>query len=104
MKILSEVLRRPLVTEKATALKTNERKVVLEVSMKANKHEIKQAAQKLFGVTVKDVHTSICRGKTKRIGKTMGKKANWKKALLTLEEGSDLDVFGVVATPAAGEE
>ena len=102
MKLLSEVLKRPLVTEKATTLKTNGRKVVLEVAMAANKNEIKTAAEKFFGVLVDSVNTSICRGKTKRVGKTMGRRSNWKKAVLTLKEGSDMDAFGVVAGPVAG--
>lgn len=100
MKVLSEVLRRPIVTEKATILKEQQRKIVLEVAIDANKNEIKAAAEKFFGATVENVRTSVCRGKIKRVGKTMGKRANTKKAVLTLKEGSDLDVFGVVAAPA----
>lgn len=104
MKVLSEVLRKPLVTEKATILKANERKIVLEVALKASKGEIKSAAEKLFGVSVDAVNTSILRGKDKRIGKTSGKSGNWKKAVLTLAEGSDLDVFGVAAQPEVAPE
>ncbi|MDA1172874.1 MAG: 50S ribosomal protein L23 [Proteobacteria bacterium] len=100
MKVLSEVLRRPIVTEKANILKEQQRKIVLEVAIDANKNEIKQAAEKFFGAKVENVRTSVCRGKIKRVGKTMGKCANTKKAVLTIKEGSDLDVFGVTAAPA----
>lgn len=101
MRVLSEVLKRPLVTEKATTLKSSENKVVLEVAMAANKKEIKLAAEKLFGVSVDAVNTLIYRGKSKRVGKTAGRRSNWKKAVLTLKEGSDMDAFGIVAGPAA---
>jgi large subunit ribosomal protein L23 len=102
VKVLSEVLKRPLVTEKATAMKSSENKIVLEVAMAANKKEVKLAAEKLFSVSVDSVNISISRGKAKRVGKTMGRRNNWKKAVLTLKNGSDIDAFGVVAAdPAA---
>jgi large subunit ribosomal protein L23 len=97
MNALYDILRKPLVTEKTTAMKSEGRKVALEVARWANKTQIKEAAQKLFGVSVDAVNTSIVRGKDKRVGKSMGRRSNWKKAVLTLKEGSDLDVFGVVA-------
>ena len=104
MTTLFEVLRRPLVTEKTSALKAGERKVVLEVATWANKGQVKEAAEKFFGVGVTAVNTSITRGKLKRVGKSMGKQSNWKKAVLTLKEGADLDVFGVVAEAPASEQ
>ena len=99
-----EVLRRPLMTEKCARLKEEFRQVVLEAAVWANKSQIKSAAEKLFSVKVSNVRTSNVRGKTKRVGKGAGKQRNWKKAVLTLVEGSDLDVFGVIAAvPTAPE-
>lgn len=97
MSVLFNVLKAPILTEKATVLKTSERKVTLEVSPCANKHQIKQAAQKFFGVTVTNVRTSLYRGKMKRVGKTSGRQSKWKKAVLSLAEGSDVEAFGAAA-------
>ncbi len=98
MATLFEVLRRPLVTEKATSLKENDKQVALEVAIWATKDQIRLAAQKLFKVDVLNVRTMVCRGKTKRVGKHSGKQRNWKKAILTVKEGADVDAFGFVAT------
>jgi len=103
MKKQFEVLKRPIVTEKATQLKANNRQIVVEIATWANKHDIRQAAKALFNVEVEGVRTSVVRGKMKRIGTTAGKNANWKKAILTLADGSDLDVFGVVAQVPVAE-
>ena len=94
MKTLYEVVKRPLITEKSSILKADENKVVFEVARLANKVEIKTAVEKLFDVKVEDVHTMIFRGKPKRVGKSMGRRDNWKKAIVTLAEGTDLDIFG----------
>jgi large subunit ribosomal protein L23 len=69
--------------------------VTFEVSLDANKIEIKQAVEKAFDVNVKNVNTSLVAGKVKRFGKNFGKRSNWKKAFVTLEEGSSIDFFGV---------
>lgn len=94
-----DVLRRPVLSEKSNLLKDNRHQVTLEVAPRANKKQIRSAAQTLFGVKVLSVNTSVCRGKTKRIGKNSGKCSNWKKAVLTLSTDSDLDVFGVWSQP-----
>src|SRR3990172_1820384 len=104
MKKQFEVLKRPLVTEKATQAKADHGQVVVEAAIWANKHDIKAAAKALFNVDVEEVRTSVVRGKMKRIGTTAGRKSNWKKAVLTLSKGADLDVFGVIAqVPATAE-
>ena len=94
-----DILRKPVLSEKSNLLKTNSRQVTLEVLSGANKKQIKTAAQSLFGVKVQSVNTSNYRGKMKRMGKNVGKCANWKKAVLTLSSDSDLDVFGVWQKP-----
>jgi large subunit ribosomal protein L23 len=99
-----DILRRPVFSEKSGQLKEVARQVTLEVLPSANKKQIKSAAQTLFGVKVLAVNTSVIRGKTKRVGRTVGKCSNWKKAVLTLSTDSDLDVFGVWQQPAIPED
>lgn len=94
------VIVRPIVTEKTSALKAEANKVVFEVLKSANKIDVKYAVEKLFDVKVEDVTTMIVRGKFKRVGKSFGKKSNWKKAVVTLAQGTDLDLFGATG-PAA---
>ena len=93
MKDSYTVLKRPLITEKSNFLKEGLNQVVFEVDKKANKIEIKQAVEKLFKVTVVKVHTLHMRGKIKRMGRSLGKKSNWKKAIVTLKEGERVDFF-----------
>ncbi|SDZ84348.1 LSU ribosomal protein L23P [Desulfuromusa kysingii] len=95
MKPLHEVIRRPLISEKANALKESSRIVAFEVGRDANKIEIKQAVEKAFDVKVEAVNTIQLRGKVKRVGANMGQRNNWKKAYVTLEEGQNIDFYGV---------
>jgi large subunit ribosomal protein L23 len=92
MKAPHQILLRPLLTEKANELKESGKKVVFEVAPDVNKIEIRQAVEKMFGVKVSDVNTSVARGKWKRQGKFMGRRKNWKRAVVTLIEG-DIDFF-----------
>jgi large subunit ribosomal protein L23 len=69
--------------------------VAFEVSIDANKIEIKQAVEKAFDVKVENVNTVLVAGKVKRVGRNFGKRSNWKKAYVTLAEGSNIDFFGV---------
>lgn len=96
-----DILRKPVLSEKSNALKEGFRQVTLEVFPAANKRQIKLAAEKLFGVKVQGVNTSVYRGKTKRVGKNIGKCSNWKKAVLTLSADSDLEVFGIWQQPVS---
>lgn len=89
-----DIIRRPLVTEKASALKAEANKVAFEVRRTANKQQIKQAVEASFNVTVLDVTTMNFRGKNKRVGRNMGMRSAWKKAVVTLKEGDDIDVLG----------
>ena len=93
MRTLYEVIRRPIISEKSTALAEIGGKYAFEVSMKANKQEIRAAVQNLFNVQVRDVRTMVMHGKAKRVGSFETKKANWKKALVTLAEGQKIDFF-----------
>lgn len=94
MHSMYDVIKKPIVTEKGSALKAEAGKVVFAVDRHADKIAIKNAVEKLFDVKVTGVHTMVFRGKDKRVGKSMGRRKNWKKAVVTLKEGTDLDVFG----------
>jgi len=91
---LSDILIRPLVTEKTTSQLTAEA-VAFEVGIKANKVQIRKAIESFYGVEVDTVRTSIVRGKTKRHGRHYGKRRNWKKAYVTLKDGHHINVFEV---------
>ena len=95
MKPLYEIIRKPLISEKANMLKENSQIVTFEVDRGANKIEIKQAVEKAFDVKVKAVNTIQFRGKMKRVGANLGQRNNWKKAYVTLEDGQNIDFYGV---------
>lgn len=95
MKPLHQVIKRPLITEKASAGTEAGRTVVFEVAIDSNKIEIKQAIEKAFKVKVAEVNTVLVAGKAKRVGRSFGKRSNFKKAYVTLAEGSKIDFFGV---------
>ena len=103
-KHLYGVIVRPIVTEKTSALKAEANKIVFEVQKTANKIDVKTAVEKLFDVNVTDVSTMIMRGKYKRIGKSFGRQSNWKKAVVTLKAGTNLDVFGTMDVNPEGLE
>lgn len=89
-----KIIRRPIaLTEKATRLKVEQNQVVFEVAMTANKLQIKDAVERLFDVKVAGVNTLVQRGKQKRMGRGLAKRPNWKKAIVTLREGSDIQFF-----------
>ena len=95
MKDPRDIIRRPVVTEKSTDLMA-EKKYVFEVDPKANKTEIKQAVEQIFGVKVEKVNTMNVRGKVKRFGRYSGRRRNWKKAIVKLTEDSKaIEVFEV---------
>jgi large subunit ribosomal protein L23 len=86
-----DVIRKPIITEKATMASENGA-VVFEVAIDSNKPQIKEAVEALFGVKVKAVNTTITKGKVKRFRGTIGKRKDVKKAYVTLEEGNTIDV------------
>ena len=95
MKDLTRVIVRPVVTEKTTDMGEND-KYVFEVASEANKAEVKQAVEKFFGVKVVDVRTLNMKGKPKRLGRYMGRRKDWKKAIVTVQSGDKIDLFDVV--------
>lgn len=92
-KDIHTILRRPLVTEKTTLQKEDNNQVVFRVRRDANKIEIRRAVEKLLGVKVTAVNTTVYRGKTKRMGRALGQRPNFKKAIVTLAPGEEVEFF-----------
>lgn len=90
---LTDILKRPLITEKATLLKDAGNAVSFAVDSRANKKQIQEAVEKLFKVKVVDVKTMNVPGKTKRRGRTVGRRPGWKKAVVTLKQGDTIEFF-----------
>ena len=87
------VIRRPIfLTEKSNTLR-GKNQVVFEVLRDANKVQIKDAVQTLFSVKVTSVNTMVYRGKDRRMGRGYAKMQNWKKAVVTLAQGENIDFF-----------
>ncbi len=84
------IILRPIITEKSTLLKEKNREVCFEVNPKANKIEIKKAAEQLFKIKVERVRIQNMRGKMRRVGRSAGKKKDWKKAYVKLKEGEKM--------------
>ena len=106
MRDAQSIIRRPLLTEKSSRLRetggaadrhaegdTYAQQVVFEVARDANKIEIRGAVQSLFKVTVTSVRTLVVRGKQKRVGRFAGRRPSWKKALVTLKPGDNIEFF-----------
>ncbi|EYF00621.1 50S ribosomal protein L23 [Chondromyces apiculatus] len=89
-----QIIRRPIIlTEKSSRLREGDNKVIFEVRREANKIQIKDAIQALFKVGVVDVNTMVLRGKEKRMGRGYAKLRNWKKAIVTLKAGDEIQFF-----------
>ena len=86
-----DVIKSPVITEKATYA-SEENKVVFKVAKEATKPAIKAAVEALFGVKVTDVNTLVRKGKTKRFRGVAGRQKDFKKAIVTLQEGHSIDV------------
>ena len=106
MRSPEQIIKRPLLTEKGTLLKetggnpegeldpeTVKSQLLFEVAKDANKVEIRHAVEKLWNVDVVSVRTSIVRGKEKRVGRFIGKRSNWKKAVVTIAPGQNIEFF-----------
>ncbi len=106
MRSPEQIIRRPLLTEKGTFLKetggrpegdidpeTLKSQLLFEVARDANKIEIRHAVEKLWNVDVVDVRTSVVRGKQKRMGRFIGRRSNWKKAIVTIAAGQNVEFF-----------
>jgi large subunit ribosomal protein L23 len=90
---LTDVIRRPLVTEKTTILREDGRTIVFQVATGANKIEIKQAIEKLLGSKVESIRTAMAHGKVKRQGRFSGRRSDWKKAYVRLKLGEKIPEF-----------
>jgi large subunit ribosomal protein L23 len=106
MRSPEQIIKRPLLTEKGTRLKetggnpgkeldpeTIKSQLLFEVARDANKVEIRYAVEKLWNVSVVDVRTAVVRGKEKRMGRFTGKRSNWKKAMVTIAAGQNIEFF-----------
>jgi large subunit ribosomal protein L23 len=90
---LTDVIRRPLITEKTTIQREDGRTIVFEVAAGATKIEVRQAIEKLLGPKVESVRTTLQHGKVKRQGRFSGRRSDWKKAYVRLREGQKLPEF-----------
>ena len=90
---LTDVIRRPLITEKTSILREDGRTIVFQVAAGANKIQIKHAVEQLLGSKVESIRTSIAHGKVKRQGRFSGRRSDWKKAYVKLREGEKLPEF-----------
>jgi large subunit ribosomal protein L23 len=96
-----EIILRPVMTEKSTELSELENQVTFRVKDNATKPQIKSAVERLFGVKVDRVNTMVMPGKPKRVGRSMGRRGAWKKAIVQLAEGEAIDFY---ALEGPGEE
>ena len=94
MKGPQEIIRAPLVSEKGTLLAEKANQVLFKVRPEANKIEVKKAVESLFKVKVVKVRMARYLGKIRRVGRSMGRRPEWKKAYVTLGEGDKIDFFG----------
>ncbi|MDY6083783.1 MAG: 50S ribosomal protein L23 [Dialister sp.] len=87
-----DILIQPIVTEKTTAL-MEEGKYTFRVPLTATKIEVRQAVEQIFKVKVESVNTMRYEGKLKRLGRTQGRRSDWKKAIVTLKPGETIELF-----------
>ena len=90
---ITDVIRRPLITEKTTIIRDDGRTLVFQVATDANKIDIKRAVEQLLGSKVQSVRTSLAHGKEKRQGRYVGRRPDWKKAYVKLRDGEKLPDF-----------
>ena len=94
MPTLYQTIVRPIVTEQSSRAYQEHREYTFEVHPEATKPAIRQAVERLWGVKVTGVWTSQQRGKTRRVGRSMGRRSDWKKAIVKLREGDSIETFG----------
>ena len=85
-----QIILAPLVTEKSTGLKDSQRLLCFKVARNASKIQIKRAVESLFSVKVETVRTAQMHGKMKRVGRSLGRRADWKKAYVKLKSGEKM--------------
>ena len=89
----ARVIRRPVITERASRNQEVGNKYLFEVRKDANKVEIRKAVEEMFTVKVTKVNTASIHGKTKQMGRFRGRRADWKKAIVTVAEGQSIEFF-----------
>ena len=94
MKGIRDVIQSPLISEKGSLLTEADNQVLFKVRPDANKIEVKKAVETLFKVKVEKVRVARYLGKIRRVGRSMGRRSDWKKAYVTLREGDKIDFFG----------
>ena len=89
----TDIIRRPLITEKTSILREDGRTIVFQVAAGANKIQIKHAIEQLLGAKVESIRTALAHGKVKRQGRFAGRRSDWKKAYVRLREGQKMPEF-----------
>jgi len=88
-----EIIKRPIISEKTNVQKETSNQVTFEVDPRANRIEVQRAVESIFNVKVADIRTMHVRGKFKRRGRILGKRRDWKKAIVTLMPGERIEFF-----------
>lgn len=88
-----DVIMRPLVTEKSTLAREVQNEVAFAIDPRANKHDVRRAVEELFSVSVTDVRTMRMPRKKRRVGRFIGNRPEWKKAIVRLAEGQSIEFF-----------
>jgi large subunit ribosomal protein L23 len=96
MKDARAVVRRALITEKGSVLRERANQYAFEVDLEANKIEIRRAVEAIFKVKVDEVRTQRMHGKAKRLGRSVGRRPDWKRAIVTLAKGQTIELFDQV--------
>ena len=89
-----QIVKRPIVTEKSTAMQERSNAYTFLVELRANKIEIAKAIEKIFRVKVEKVRTQVRKGKPRRVRANWGKQPDWKRAVVTLAEGQKIELLG----------
>jgi large subunit ribosomal protein L23 len=90
---IRNIIKKPIVTEKSSLLKEKDNKYTFMVDADANKFQIKQAIEFLFNVKVESIHTANYKGKLKKVGAHAGYKSDWKKAIVKLQQGQEIQMI-----------
>ena len=96
MKDARQIVKRALITEKGSVLRERANQYSFEVDADANKIEIKRAVETIFKVKVKEVRTQVMHGKVKRLGRSVGRRPDWKRAIVTLAADQTIELFDQV--------
>jgi large subunit ribosomal protein L23 len=90
---IRNIIKKAIITEKTTVMKEKDNKYTFTVDKSANKFQIKHAVEALFNVKVKSVHTLNCVGKSLRVGRCAGYRSDWKKAIVKLDKGNEIQLI-----------